>query len=128
MNVIHYANRHDSARSGGRRDRKTKQLHVDSIPIDRRFDGKTRRIEREIVTLFTCLRPRPARFHCGSYSAARAEDATDYRGLGPGGADYVFEHAVHDVFLEDAQVAIVREVFLYRLQFQAELIGNVADL
>ena len=44
-----------------------------------------------------------------------------------GGAHHVFEYAVDDVLLKDAQVAVLEEVFLQRLQFQAALVGHVAD-
>src|SRR6476469_370178 len=43
------------------------------------------------------------------------------------GTHHVFQHLVYDVFLKDAQIAIVQQVFLKRLEFQAKLAGHVAD-
>src|SRR5215813_1098178 len=105
-----------------------KDQTVDRTPIERRSDRKASGFESGKASLFTRLRSWPTCFHRGSDAASGTKHATDHRRFGTRGADYVFEHAVHDVFLEDAQVAVVRQVFLERLQLQAELVGDVADL
>src|SRR5438105_14313492 len=65
--------------------------------------------------------------HCAD-AAARPEVAADYCPYWPGGSHYIFEHAIDDVLLKNSQVAVGEQVFLQRLQLQADLVGHVTDL
>ena len=58
------------------------------------------------------LRPWPARFHKRTEAPARVELATDFAPHGFRRAHDVVENAVHDVFLEDAKIAVGVYVFL----------------
>jgi hypothetical protein len=71
---------------------------------------------------------RPARFHRGSNSTTRTKDAFYNRRFRPRRAYHVLQHPVHDVFLEDAEIAIFLQIFFQRFQLQAQLIRDVAHL
>src|SRR4051794_9026502 len=73
------------------------------------------------------LRTRPASFDDRTETAASVEFATYLTPYRLGGADYIFEHAIDDVLLEDAYVAISRHVFLERLQLKAIILRHVPD-
>ena len=60
-------------------------------------------------------------------TAARPEFALHFRPFRSSGPHYVFQYAVDDVLLEDPDIAIAGQIFLQRLQFQAILVGHVAD-
>ena len=63
----------------------------------------------------------------GGDAAARAEVGLDDGPDGFGGGDDVVEDLVADVFLEDAERAVVEEVFLEALELEAVLVRHVAD-
>src|SRR5438105_11669499 len=65
--------------------------------------------------------------HCAN-AAARPEVAADYCPYWPGGSHHIFEHAIDNVLLKNSQVAVGEQVFLQRLQLQADLLGHVTDL
>jgi len=44
-----------------------------------------------------------------------------------GGLHYIFQHLVHDVFLENAKVAVAEQILFQRLEFEAALAGHVTD-
>ena len=67
------------------------------------------------------LGTRPARLYQGAYASARTEIAFYHRPYRVGGFHNIFQHAVNDVLLEDAQIAVAGEIFLKRLQFEAAL-------
>src|SRR5260221_83759 len=63
----------------------------------------------------------------GMDAAARQEIA-DERGLPRFRVpDDIGEHAVDDVLLKNAQIAVCERIHLERLQFETQLIGNVAQ-
>src|SRR5579872_4816472 len=77
--------------------------------------------------LSTGRSPAPTRGDQGGEAAARRE-FSNHRGLHRlGRFHHVAQHAVHDVFLEDAQVAIGEQVHLVRLQLEAQAVGHVAQ-
>src|SRR5271165_4238130 len=53
----------------------------------------------------------------GTNAAARAEFAFHFGPLRFRGPDYVFEHAIDYVFLEDSEISVAGQVFLQRLKF-----------
>src|SRR5438552_16452614 len=65
--------------------------------------------------------------HCAD-AAARPEVAAYYCPYWPGGSHHIFEHAIDNVLLKNSQVAVGKQVFLQRLQLQADLVGHVTDL
>src|ERR1700685_722378 len=89
--------------------------------------GTTRSIFRSAERAFGVYGTRVEGFDDGGDASAGAEVA-DYLGPdGVGGFDDVVEDLVDDVFLEDAEVAVDKEVFLEGLQLHALLAGHVAD-
>src|SRR3954452_17821601 len=73
------------------------------------------------------LRTRPASFDDRTETAASVEFAAHFAPHRLGGADYIFEHAIDDVLLEDAYVAVSSHVFLERLQLKAIILRHVAN-
>jgi hypothetical protein len=70
---------------------------------------------------------RPAGNNFGANAAARAEIAFDNRPDRFGSFDDVGEHLVHDVFLKDSQIAVDKQIFLQRLEFEAGLGRHIAN-
>jgi hypothetical protein len=80
--------------------------HYGSLPRDYLPSGLI------AATKYLDLFPRPGGLDGGSNSTAGTED-TAYRGrLRLGGAHYIFQHLIDDVFLKNAEVAIFSQVFL----------------
>src|SRR4051812_47297444 len=71
--------------------------------------------------------PRPPCFDYCTEAATGVELAAHFAPDGFGGTDNVFEYTVDDVFLEYADIAIGRHVFLERLQLKAIILRHVAD-
>src|SRR5579862_1209320 len=71
------------------------------------------------------LRPGPAGFNCRADASARPEFSTYHCPHWIASLHHIFEHLVHDVLLENAQVPIAEEIFLERFQFQTSLAGHV---
>ena len=74
------------------------------------------------------FRPWPAR-HDGRRNSSSRTELSPHLGphrLGP--LHDVFENLIHHIFLKDSQVAIALQIFLQRLQFEAMLVGHVADV
>src|ERR1039458_6201532 len=89
------------------------------------ISGPGERARTKTQALFP--RPRVARDHDRADASAWTKRAFDFSPFRLAGAHYVLENAVHDVFLEDAQIAVTDQVFLQRFQFEAALVGHVAN-
>src|ERR1019366_8774285 len=70
---------------------------------------------------------RPPRNHHRRNPAARTEFAFHFGPHRLSAADDILQNLIHDVLLEDAEVAIRLQIFFQRLQLQAPAVGHVAD-
>src|ERR1017187_10238284 len=73
------------------------------------------------------LFPRPASHHQRTQPTARTELSAHLAPHRPRGLHHVLKNPVRDVLLKDSQVAVFVDVFLQRLQLQAELARLVAN-
>src|ERR1039457_2397004 len=78
-------------------------------------------------TRVALLLARVASLHHRMHAAAGGELAFHYRPLRLAGARHVIQNPVHGVFVKDPEVAIGEQIVLQRLQFYAELGGQVMD-
>src|SRR5271154_4240392 len=79
------------------------------------------------VSSSSCTFAAPVGGDFGVDAAARGEFADQCCGMRAGGLDYVFEHPVYDVLLEDSEVAVLERVHFEGLQLHAEFVGDVTQ-
>src|SRR5436305_2006020 len=91
-----------------------------SRPHDSRLGNATR-------LALLLLRTRVARFHRGRNSAAWTKFSAYHAPHRFRRAHYAVEHAVDDVLLEDAEIAISLQIFFQRLQLHAVFVRHVAN-
>src|SRR5438067_12633034 len=65
--------------------------------------------------------------HCAD-AAAGPEFAADNSPNRPRSSHHILKYAIDHVLLENSEVAVNEQILLQRFEFQADLVGHVADL